>query len=221
MEGTITGISEEGILLKGFTVKIDTDLAYLPGQYVLLSFPGSEKKRPFSIVDYLPEAREIFFIIKKAGEFTSRLFDSKPGDKVMIAGPYGKFTLPDRDLPLVFVAGGVGITPIYSMILYAKREGRKSPIYLFYSAGKVDEMALFDRILSMKDHNLIVRYFFTKEKTASFINERISAKAIADEVGGLEGQVFYLCGPQAMIDGLSGELMSAGVSRDWIKTEVF
>jgi predicted ferric reductase len=78
-------------------------------------FPGSEE-HPFTVAS-APSEREIAFCAKAVGDFTAALSRVVPGAPVAVTGPYGVFTL-DRapsDAPLVFVAGGIGITPFLSM----------------------------------------------------------------------------------------------------------
>jgi ferredoxin-NADP reductase len=224
--------------------------SYIPGQYIMLAFTDDlDSKRAFSIVDYNPLTMEIFVLIKKHGPFTQRIFDSKIGQELEVFGPYGTFTLPKREdekvesngqsneksdkessghSPLVFIAGGIGITPIYSMILHAHNQHYDRDIHLFYSVKSLEYMplSLCARLNRVNNGNIKVKYHFTSQNSDWDVgdnkkNERLDCNKIIREVPEFDNCTYYICGPGAMIEDFRQKLMDKGVPEENIKSEDF
>jgi ferredoxin-NADP reductase len=222
MLGTIVRTYYEAFEIMGFVIGLDEPFSYKPSQYVLLNFSDDPAiKRFFSIVSYDPELKELNLLIKQVGEFTTRLFDSPVGTELNVMGPYGKFFSEDSDKPIVLVAGGIGITPIYSILMQLIHSERKSSIYLFYSAKSKGEMALFDEIRGIKDDRFHVILCFTRDIIDGCLNRRIDGDVIKDYVPQLAACEFYMCGRKEMMSDLKTQLMQRGVSDENIFTEGF
>jgi NAD(P)H-flavin reductase len=174
--GLDTGIDTDSIGSVGD--EADKPFSFIHGQYVMLAFPDdTESKRPFSIVEYSPSSMEILVLLKRQGSFTQRMFSSKVGQRLEVFGPYGSFTLHQNGAPengtatgkkpLVFIAAGIGITPIYSMLMEAinhdaietvnnadenvdepdtKVNDVHSDLYLFYTAKNKEQMPLYYKL---------------------------------------------------------------------------
>ncbi len=119
---------------------------YKPGNFFRLHLKNSEGKkmfRPYSAASH-PSEQKLRFSVKKNGMFSGMVFDLREGDRVEIDGPYGIFTLGANDGQRVFVAGGVGITPLRSMILQTLSEG--NPAVLFHSARTLEGIICNDEM---------------------------------------------------------------------------
>jgi ferredoxin-NADP reductase len=246
MQGIITRSFQEAPDINGFYIKL-TDTAdenaedaetgkpfsYVPGQYVMLAFPDDlESKRAFSIVEYYPKAMEILVLIKKQGIFTQRIFDSKPGQELIISGPYGRFTLADAGFldgedskakPLVFIAGGIGITPIYSMLLEALNNNHSNDIHLFYTAKNIEQMPLYEQLNELENGKLRIKYHFTMQDSQGAVckNKRLGCNDIVEEVPDFDKGTYFICGPSAMIEGFRKELLEKGIPDERIRSEDF
>lgn len=113
------------------------DFTYQAGQWVyvhLLNEAGESIARgAFSIASAPAEDRmEIEFGIKVYGRLTTTFSEMQPGDVIGVQGPFGVFTLPKEPAPLVFLAGGVGITPFRSMVRQALATPSAEPIVLIW-----------------------------------------------------------------------------------------
>lgn len=235
--GKISNIIRETEDVRTFKLKLEGAFSHKPGQYVMLSYPdSSDIRRAFSIVDYDPKKKELTLIIKKNGAFTQRLFKEKQGAILDILGPYGRFCLPDaQDKPVVMIAGGVGVTPLYSMLLDIKKNGWQSTAHLFYSAKKKEEMVLFDKILGLSNDTIKVNLHLTREERAlselthkadnesiSLSNRRIDLESIKQRLQRLfHDSTFYICGPSAMTIAFRDELLRNGISDSRILSEEF
>lgn len=140
------------------------------------------------------------------------------GQALRVAGPFGTFTWapdPADDGRLLLVAGGVGITPLMSVLLAAAAAGRRGPIVLLVGcrdelpfAGELDELAA---VLP----ELRVRVF----RTGPGGSGRIGADALRPYVDGTSR--VHLCGPASMMQDVLGHLAELGVPRDIVHTEAF
>ncbi len=221
-QGIITGIHEETSDVRGFSVKLQEPFQFMPGQYVMLAFPDSQDtKRAFSVVTYDKDKNEIFLLIKKVGSFTARLFQIGKGAEIAVFGPYGRFCLPKEEKSLVFVAGGIGVTPLYSMLLHVHNSDYGANVHLFYSAKKIDEMVLLDRFKEIKNERIRMNFFLTQENAEGFRNERIDSSIIKNTVPEFDSSLFYICGPKAMIENMKSQLRDSSISDAVIKSEEF
>jgi len=255
MQGVITRVFQEAPGINGFYIKItntadtadaadenseDADaenskpFSYVPGQYVMLAFDDDlDSKRAFSIVEYYPKTMEILVLIKKQGTFTQRMFDSKPGQELTISGPYGSFTLPkeqddsqkNKSKPLVFIAGGIGITPIYSMISEAlnNHDDAYNNIHLFYTAKSLEQMPLHEQLNELENGKFRIKYHFTMQNSQGGMckNKRLGCNDIVEEVPDFDKATYYICGPSAMIEGFRKELLEKGIPEERIRSEDF
>ncbi|RMF05306.1 FAD-dependent oxidoreductase [Candidatus Woesearchaeota archaeon] len=215
MTGTVLSVGKEAEGSKKVVVNLEEPLNFLPGQYCMLSFPGREEdKRAFSIV--AQNGNNIMFCIKKSRSFTERLFSST-GKNVIVEGPYGRFVLPrDKSENIIFIAGGIGITPLYSMISAALKDEWKGNLALFYSARRKEEMCFFNELSSLQGENFTARFFFTRQGSG-----RVNAEEIFRTCPFANDAIFYICGPSAMISDMRSQLLKRGVSDDRIRSEEF
>jgi ferredoxin-NADP reductase len=219
MKGIIIKITDEAKDIMGFRIKLDNSFSYTPGQYVMLSFPNlPDIKKAFSIASYNKMEKEIFLVIKKHGEFTTRLFGCKEGEELTVYGPFGRFILPvssETQRPVVFIAGGIGITPLFNMLHHIHDSSYNHNAYLFYSAKKKEEMALTYEIDSIHDKRIKVTYNYTES------GKRLDIDDIKHHVPEFEECIFYICGPLPMIESFRESLKTSNILEERIKSEEF
>jgi predicted ferric reductase len=99
------------------------------GQFAFVTSDRSEGAHPFTIASAWNEAEpRLIFIAKELGDFTSQLRETvKPGQKVKVEGPYGRFTFEDDCSRQIWVGGGIGITPFIGRMKQLARERRSAP----------------------------------------------------------------------------------------------
>jgi ferredoxin-NADP reductase len=149
------------------------------------------------------------------------------GTEVIFDGAYGSFTLQNNTkIPAVFLCGGIGITPVRSIILQATHDKTAHKIFLFYAnktpndAAYLDELTAaqkantnFMLISSMTDINGSKNWkgetgFFTKEMLKKY-------------TGDLSQPIYYISGPASMVTSIRKTLNEAGIDDDNIRTEEF
>jgi predicted ferric reductase len=217
-----------------WTVKLEQrqsrPLRFAPGQFQFLRFPDSNlpaQEHPFTIASSPTAPTRISVTIKESGDFTAQVRHVQPGDLATVHGPFGRFshTLHGREDKLVFVAGGVGITPLMSMLRCMRDHGETRSVLLIY-ANRRPGAVLFAQELAEMEKDLALQLKVThifSDPPPGWPGEtgRLDAERIARLCNGIEGRGFYLCCPGAMTTSLVSGLRRLGVSQRRIHTDHF
>ncbi|MEB3216193.1 MAG: ferric reductase-like transmembrane domain-containing protein [Nostocales cyanobacterium 94392] len=131
-------------------------LNFQPGQFAWLTLeisPFRMREHPFSLVSSAEHPDRIEFGIKALGDFTKTIKDVKPGTKAYLDGPYGVFTTDryENTAGFVFIAGGIGITPLMSMLLTLAERKDDRPILLIYASKTWEDITYREEIEDLKD----------------------------------------------------------------------
>ncbi|QYO67969.1 ferric reductase-like transmembrane domain-containing protein [Leptolyngbya sp. 7M] len=129
---------------------------FQPGQFAWLTLditPFSMREHPFSMSSSGEHPERIEFGIKALGDFTSTIKEVPPGTKAYLDGPYGVFTT-DRyqdAAGFVLIAGGIGITPMMSMLVTAAERKDDRPFLLIYASKTWDDITYREELEDLKD----------------------------------------------------------------------
>ncbi|MFO1425831.1 MAG: hypothetical protein U1F11_02435 [Steroidobacteraceae bacterium] len=135
----------------------------MPGQFAWLTLrasPFAMREHPFSIASSPEQPQRIEFAIKELGDFTATIKDIRPGEIAWVDAPYGDFGI-DRCAgaqAAVFVAGGIGIAPILSMLRALAERGDRRPLWLFYGNRVLERVAFreeLDRLAQRLDLKVV------------------------------------------------------------------
>src|SRR3972149_455992 len=164
-ELTFSDIIRQTSDIKTFRFNVDDKerVAYDAGQffYVTIRIGGAEAIHHFTLSSSPTETARKGYI-----EFTKRITSSedsqaldrmKPGDWAKVQGPEGEFCLPEHDSKLAFISGGIGITPLRSMLRYAVDEGLGHDVVLIYGNNDYGNTAFRDELNAMADANKRIR----------------------------------------------------------------
>jgi predicted ferric reductase len=194
-----------------WTVTLDTPMGrpfhFSPGQFQFLRLLGSNvpaEEHPFSIASSPSQTERISLTIKACGNFTALIDRIQIGDRATVHGPFGRFShdmYPDEG-HLVFVAGGVGITPLMSM-LRAMRDRRESRrVTLIYASRGLDDILFDSEIVAMEagDCPILKVIYVLSQPPPWWAGEtgRVNAERLDEWCGGLKNKAFYLCCPSQM-----------------------
>jgi len=217
-----------------FVFKPSQQLVFEPGQYMEFTLahpkPDSRGNRRFFTLASSPTEENLHLGIRfyaNSSSFKQALYRID-GRTQMIAGQIaGDFTLPqDPEQKLVFIAGGVGITPFRSMLKYLLDMKQPRDIVLFYANRTADEIAYKD-ILSEAQTELGIRVLYTLTNTEAIprnwrgrvgrIDEHMIQKAVPD----YKERTYYLSGPPDMVRAYEHILKNMRVKHDQIKKDFF
>ncbi len=206
---------------------------YRPGQYAAISFYHKGRPTParcFSIVSSPTDQGKLRFSMRTKGRFTKAAAGLKPGDSVKIRGPYGGFVLDIAgSSDVVFLAGGIGVTPFMSMVSYATSVQSQTKITMFYSCQTQDDVPFLDELkhLELQNPNLRVVFVVGSGETNKLAGlSVVSGRLTPDVLDGVldneyNGRTFYTCGPPPYMNAMVKTLRSKGVQRSRIITEAF
>lgn len=170
---------------------------------------------------------EIAFTIKDLGNWSGEVVPTlKPGARVWIDGPHGVFSLDRESGPgYVFLAGGVGITPLRSMLLTMSEREDTRPVVLFYGAATEKDLTFRDELLEMQKHlNLKVVYVLERPPQGwNGETGRISPEVLKKHLPARQFKhwQYFICGPGPMMDAMERLVPRIGVPLRNIHTERF
>jgi ferredoxin-NADP reductase len=229
-------IKEKRDVAKG-TLLVTFDLGgeeidFRPGQYffvTLLDPPYEDDKGPRRHITVVtsPTERGVLGLATRLRDtaFKKSLQELPVGTEVEVEPPKGKFALPeDASRPLVFIAGGIGITVFRSMLRYIADESLSYRVTLLYSCSKREEAAFVDELRELEGRLPDFRLVLTMTNDPEWEGEsrRIDAEFLRDHVGDLIGEAtFMAAGPPQMAEAMKGELAEAGVPEDRVVTQNF
>ncbi|MCD9028834.1 ferredoxin reductase family protein [Luteimonas sp. BDR2-5] len=204
-------------------------LRFRPGQYAWITLgatPWRLQQHPFSISSGADDDG-LAFTIKPLGDFTGRIAQTvKPGDRAFVEGPYGEFAWrPEAAREgAVFVAGGVGITPIISMLRTARTRGTRAPLLLVYGSPDRDTVLFREELdaLAQALPLTVVHVLETGHDGWDGETGRIDAALLGRHLPArIDRMCAYLCGPDAMADAVEPVLRAHGVASDRLYSERF
>lgn len=217
-----------------FAFEMDKKFTFLPGQYLewTLSHPDPDSRgvRRYFTIASSPTEGNLRIGIKfypNSSSFKKALVSMEKGSEIVAGQLAGEFTLPkDPERKLVFIAGGVGITPMRSMIKYLLDTNQKRDISILYSnkaARDIVYKEIFDKALK----KLGIKTVYTLTDTSNIPSGwkgragYIDANFIAQEIPDYQDRIFYISGPHSMIDAFVGVLKGMGIPGNQIKVDFF
>ncbi|HAI62906.1 MAG: Ferric reductase domain protein transmembrane component domain-containing protein [candidate division WWE3 bacterium GW2011_GWF2_41_45] len=215
----VSGLSTEGEVVNLSLSPEEKSVNIRPGQYAFIKVLDNKnvtkEEHPFSIVE-VNDAGEVIFSIKKLGDYTRTLGNLNKGDTVEIVGPFGAvYKKLNTDSDLVFIAGGIGVTPFVEAVERALEAGKN--VSLYYSVHEQPEALYNDRFKKLSEKHSAFNYKVWLSNTRG----KISVATIESDLKSLSHKFFLICGPKPMMDGLKSQLKSKGVKPGSIYTEDF
>ena len=228
-DGVVERIENLTPTIKGVWIKLDKPMKFQAGQYVNLT-AGELESRAFSLANPPSTGDVIELNIKQVpgGQVTGYIHNElKVGEPLKVTGPYGRFfTRKSAQVPLIFMAGGSGLSSPKSMIADLLEEGCTLPITLVYGARTRDE--LYDHELFTQWAQQHPNFSYVPALSAveegdawdgfrGFVHDAAKAKFDND----FRGHKAYLCGPPLMIESCISTLMQGRLYERDIYTEKF
>lgn len=205
---------------------------YLPGQFHFLIFQRAPnlpvEEHHWTISSSPTEAGVLRSTIKESGDFTASIGKTKPGDTALVDGPFGRFSyaLHPDERELVFIAGGIGITPLMSMLRHIRDTRSNRSVTLLYANTCESDIVFRDELAEMeRDGTAGLKVVHVLSKPS---NEwkgergRLDEEKIKRHAGPeLTRRSFYLCAPQGLMQLATRTLRKANVPAARIHFERF
>ncbi|MDP6627260.1 MAG: ferredoxin reductase family protein [Methanopyri archaeon] len=203
-----------------------TVLDHEPGQFAFLTLRSEDipiEEHPFTITS-APGQDTISFSIKESGDFTALLGKVGRRDTAHVEGPYGVFSNRGMPGPFVLIAGGIGITPLMSMLrAMHKDDGQQARTLLLYANRTQGDIAFLGELAAIERGSdwLRVVHILSSENIVGMRNGYVDGPVLKEEVEDLVGSTYFICGPPPMMDALRTTLAELGLPDDLVITERF
>jgi ferredoxin-NADP reductase len=215
MKATLDHVEPHGPRVASFYFTPEKPLRYEAGQYVEWTLPHQADdrgiKRWFTISSPPADGQLCITtrLFAKPSSFKKALQALEPGDTVQVSEPMGDFVLPkDPNIPLVFIAGGIGITPFLSIARQLIRTGEKRRVRLYYVVHAIND-ALFRDELMMAGYD--VHILLSKQRTGPLLTD----------IEHIPDSLYYISGPEGLAEKLTAELKNNSVDSSQIVTDYF
>jgi ferredoxin-NADP reductase len=208
---------------------------FIAGQFFLVVFPNPPyndakgNRRTFTIASPPQEAEHLQLTTRMTGSaFKRSLAEVELGTPVELLGPSGSFTLhSDASIPVVFIAGGIGITPFRSMIHDAVARQLSHQITLIYSNRNLEGMAFHEEFLAIAGLHKNFKYVPTTtqaEKSPRLWDgerRRVNADFLRNYVTDFNKSIFYIAGPPGLVAAVTKAVSEAGADSSHVRSEEF
>lgn len=207
-----------------FSFQTIRPLDYNAGQYVQITLPNPRADnrgttRWFTLSSSPTEpliSLTTRYSEKSMSTFKQQLFSLPIGKMVEISEPLGDFVLPkDPTIPLVFVAGGIGITPVRSIVKWLSDTKNQRDIHIIYRTHNTTDVAFYDEL---KSYNLKIDHIITSKNQTQ---ARLTAKDIITIAKPTSQTLIYVSGPEKMVETLESSLKQAGISPSQLVLDFF
>jgi ferredoxin-NADP reductase len=224
----VLAVFDETPDIKTFRIQRPDGFDFSAGQFLTIrvQVEGKPVQRAYSISS-APLARGYLeFSVKRIGLVSSLLHANlRPGASVTVRPPAGTFTFPaGDDRPLLLLAGGIGITPLMSMLRHGIATEPSRPITLLYSIRTSEDLAFRDELAVItRRHPQVKLGIAVTQGPASdrWHRGRITAPLVRAYAPNLVHSLVYICGPQPMIDGMKQLMAELGVPAAHVRSESF
>lgn len=204
-------------------------LAFAPGQFAWLTLrasPFAAREHPFSFSGSAADPGALQFTIKELGDFTRTIGDVRAGEVAFVDGPHGSFTCDrvPRAPGFVFIAGGIGIAPIMSMLRSLAERGDRRPLRLLYGSRRWADVTFREEIEALRDRLSLEVVHVLQEPPADWRGQVgvLSEDVVRAALPPLPAETeFFLCGPKAMSAAVQRTLRRRGVSLRRMHCELF
>jgi len=226
VKATIREIIQETPDIKRLILEMDKNMPFRAGQFVMLKIDSERfdkliPTRAYSIVNAPNDKFEIQIIAKiiPDSKFSQYLDQLEEQEEIEVQGPYGRFTLSDKDKTneVTLLGAGTGIAPLIGIMEHALTNNIKS--HLIY-CDKTDEDLInikqFDELT--QKNKITCKILTTRDKNSKRTKGRITPEFLKENLPTRKG-LFYVCGPIEFVNNVVEYLEELGIDSDNIKTE--
>jgi len=227
----ITGVTQESSDMWRIDFEVDDDFYYMPGQFAFFRLLSDKNRElhPFTISSSPTEQGKMSITVKELGDFTKEIGKIKPGDEIIMEGPYGRFSYLNYpyERQIVFIVGGVGVTPALSMIKHMADTHESRRVLLVWGVRKVSD------IIRVKELNEAMKFIpnlrivpvvsdepeYTGEK--GYLNKYMLTRMLDASGISMYSAGYYLCGPSPLMKSAGRILKSLRIPKTLIHDERF
>ena len=216
-----------------FSFKNQGKMKFTPGQYMEWTLPhrGADSRgvrRYFSIASS-PTEEDLLLAVKfysPSSTYKQALFNLENENQIIASSLAGDFVLPnDISKPLVFISGGVGIAPFRSMIKYILDKNLTCDIVHIFINRNPEDIIFKDVLDSAIGNGVKTIYALTNTEKIpagwTGLTGHLTSESVKQAVPDYDKRIFYVSGPQLMVQSVEKTLLSTGIGKRNIKTDFF
>jgi predicted ferric reductase len=199
---------------------------YKPGQFMFLKLSRIGRigeEHPFTISSSPTTQGYIMATIKKSGNYTNSIDRTRAGDSALVQAPFGRFSYRfDNPPSFLFIAAGVGITPVRSMIANLRDSADKRQAILLYGNKTEGDIIFRSEFEKLPANFKVVHILSRPDRNWTGLKGHINADIIKQHAGSiLDKAHVYVCGPPAMLQSIIAALGNLGIDDARIHYERF
>ncbi|MFH1459030.1 MAG: FAD-dependent oxidoreductase [Candidatus Omnitrophota bacterium] len=213
-----------------FRFKPQGAIDFLSGQFLKVMFDAGNKKNNI-LNKYLSfscaPGQDYFEITKRLSQsdFSKKLTSLQKKDEILFAGPLGKCVLCKSDKKICFLVGGIGITPIISIIEDVLAKKLDTNIILFYSNRNLEEIAFKKELDDWSNQNNNIKIIYTitdcESKDEKCFHGQISQDLVSKNAGDITSRKIFIFGPPKMVEAMKTLADELGCQPEQVITESF
>lgn len=227
----VRSVSQQGP--QAWTLQLEPEghpgMQFRPGQFGWVSIgrsPFAAREHPFSFSSSAARPGGVAITVKELGDFTATIGATTPGTVAYVDGPFGTFT-PDLHpgAPgFVFIAGGVGIAPMMSMLRTLRDRGEARPLLLVQACNREGDLLFADELAHLEEQLRLRAVLVLREPPQGWPGEtglvtgELLRRVLPADARDLS---YFLCGPEPMTELVQRELRRMGVPLRRIHLELF
>lgn len=213
-----------------FTLAKPKGVSFKAGQHINIKLPEllfedpKGPRRTFTLASAPHEENWLIATRMTGSGFKKTLLHLPLPVELEFLGPMGTFYRDERWSSLIFLAGGIGITPFRSMIVDLYHNSWPAHVGLFYANRNQASIAyheLFSQLTSVPNFHYVPTLNAEPDQSWSGERRMLGLELLQSLLPDMGQQVFYLCGPPALISDLTAALQSAGITSERILSESF
>ncbi len=228
LEQTVLAVHEETEEIRTFRLARPPGFSFAPGQFltVRVQVDGAPLVRCYSISSAPEVPGYLEITVRRQGQVSSTLHATlRPGSQLLVKGPAGKFVYPaDDDRPVVLLAGGVGVTPLMSMLRHAVVAEPRRPVTLVFSVRDATAVVYRRELEWIAERHQQARVAVAVSRGPRAVGQRagrVDAAMLSDLVPDVRNSIFMICGPNPMMDAMRSALAALGVPAAQVRSEAF
>lgn len=216
--------------VESFRFTVEKKINFLPGQFLEVIFDEADYKNK-ELNKYLSfssaPGKEYIEVTKRLSKskFSQKLINLQVGDRVVFRMPMGNCIFKEEYRKIGFLIGGIGITPVISIIEYVVDKQIDCNVCLMYSNKTDDDIAFRDELDTWRSNNQNIKVFYNVTrcvpKDQKYIYGDINKKLLVERMCDWQERVMFIFGPPAMVETMKHLCNDIGCSAGNVKTETF
>jgi ferredoxin-NADP reductase len=229
-KGKLIGIIQRTATIASFRILPEERVDFLPGQFLELIFDEnnlSNKELNKYLSFSASPTKDYIEVTKRLSNslFSQRLKGLKAGDRLTFKAPFGNCVLKDEYKKIAFLIGGIGITPVISMIEYIMEKKLDIDAVLFYSNRTEDDIAFRKELDDYQPKCCKLKIFYTvtdcQPKDNRCLAGHIDKSLLESKIKDVQERIFFTFGPPGMVEAMKNICLGLNCTKENIKTESF